>query len=231
MTAFRLLLNWSALAALVVAAASQSSAQLLNGPPAAQYKYSTPIPPGIASPGTVDTRFGALHFIDSVPDQASTEKIYDNLDYQRAVQGYLLAIPAVNQVADRAAMLSLGPANATIPIWEHLVDSRTVGLTFNDNTPYSWFWVDLHNGPVVVEVPPKVLGTVNDMWYYWAGDVGLTGPDKGQGGKYLLLPPGYKGNVPDGYNVMRPRTFSNMIFWRSFLSMATRRPVSTRSRN
>jgi hypothetical protein len=51
--------------------------------------------PGIASPDTVETRFGTLHLFDGVPDQASTEKIYDNLDYERAVQAYLLAIPAV----------------------------------------------------------------------------------------------------------------------------------------
>jgi hypothetical protein len=56
--------------------------------------------------------------------------------------------------------------NATVPIWEQLADSRTIELTANDNTPYTWFWVDLHNGPLVVEVPTKVLDLVNDMWYF-----------------------------------------------------------------
>jgi hypothetical protein len=69
----------------------------------------------------------------------------------------------------------------------------------------------------VLEVPPKVLGLIDDMWYRWAGDVGITGPDRGRGGKYLLLPPGYKGAVPKGYHVVRPATFSVWIPWRSFL--------------
>ena len=71
--------------------------------------------------------------------------------------------------------------------------SRTVGLTFNDNTVYSWGWVNLKDGPLVLEVPPKVLGAINDIWFRWVIDLGITGPDKGKGGKYLLLPPGYNG--------------------------------------
>lgn len=59
-------------------------------------------------------------------------------------------------------ILQLGPANLTVPIWQQLVDSRTVELTANDNTPYTWFWVDLHNGPLVIEVPPKVLGLLDE---------------------------------------------------------------------
>jgi len=123
----------------------------------------------------------------------------------------------VNQAANRSAILTMGPANKTVPIWERMVDARTVELTANNNTPYTWFWLDLHEGPLVVEVPPKVLGLLNDMWYRWAGDLGLTGEDRGQGGKYLLLPPGYKGAVPDGYFVLRPATFSVWAGWRSFL--------------
>jgi hypothetical protein len=176
-----------------------------------------PIPPGVAAPDTVDTRFGTLHFFDGVPDQASTAMIYDNLDYQRAVQAYLLALPVVNQAANRAAILAMGPANTTVPIWEQLVDSRTVELTANNNTPYTWFWIDLRNGPLVIEAPPKVLGLVNDIWYHWNGDIGFTGPDHGEGGKYLLLPPGYKGDVPSGYFVVRPGSFSVWVAWRSFV--------------
>ncbi len=181
------------------------------------YKFSTPIPPGIASPPTVHTRFGTLNFFDGVPDKASTARIYDNLDFQRAVQAYLLALPVVNQAANRANILKMGPVNRTVPIWEQLVDSRTVELTANDNTPYTWFWIDLRDGPIVVEAPPKVLGLANDMWYHWVGDIGFTGPDQGKGGKFLFLPPGYKGEVPDGYFVMRPGSFSVWIPWRSFL--------------
>jgi len=120
-------------------------------------------------------------------------------------------------VADRNACLTLGPANQTIPIWEQLVGSRTVGLTFNDNTVYSWGWVNLKDGALVLEVPPKVLGAINDIWFRWVIDLGITGPDKGKGGKYLLLPPGYTGDVPEGYYVVHSKTYNLWIPWRSFL--------------
>ena len=195
-----------------------ANAQPLAGPPASpDLKFSTPMPPGVASPDKVETRLGTLNFFDGFPDKASVEKLYDNLDFQRAVQAYLLALPPVNQAANRNAIRELGPVNQTIPIFEQLVDSRSVFLTANDNTVYSWAWLDLSKGPLVVEVPPKVLGLVDDMWYRWVVDVGITGPDKGRGGKYLFLPPGYKGSVPTGYHVVRPRTFNLWIPWRSFL--------------
>ncbi|MEI7684967.1 MAG: DUF1254 domain-containing protein [Planctomycetota bacterium] len=195
--------------------ASQAQSQNADAP--AKFKFTTEIAPGIAAPAKVETRFGTLNFFDGVPDKASAEKIYDNLDFQRAVQAYLLALPVVNQVANRDNILKVGPANATVPIWENLVDSRTVELTANDNTPYTWIWLDLRKGPLVIEAPPKVLGVVNDIWYHWNGDIGITGPDKGKGGKYLLLPPGYKGETPEGYFVIRPGSFSAWAVWRSFV--------------
>jgi len=104
------------------------------------------------------------------------------------------------------------------------VDSRTVGLTFNDNTAYTWFWLDLRNGPLVIEAPPMVYGIADDMWYRWIGDLGITGPDQGRGGKYLLLPPGYKGDVPEGYFVLRSRTLTVTTGWRTFLEDGSPKP-------
>jgi hypothetical protein len=182
----------------------------------ATYKNTTPVPPGIESPDRVETRLGTLNFLDGFPDETTVKTLFDNLDFQRAVQAYLLALPPVNQVAMRKALLQWGPANTTLPIWEELIDPRYIGLTANNNTPYSWMWIDLHDGPLVAEVPPKVLGGIDDFWYRWVVDVGLTGPDKGAGGKYLLLPPGYDGEVPEGYFVVRPRTYGMFLAWRSF---------------
>ncbi len=216
----RELLQSGALAAVAAAgtAPGPALAQMLMGAPAEpNLKYSTPMPPGVVSPNTLETRFGKLNFFGGFPDNESVDKLYDNLDFQRAVQAYLLGLPVVNQVGNRDAILSLGPANTTVPIWEKMVDCRTVELTANDNTPYTWFWVDLHGGPLVIEAPPKVLGLVDDMWYKWNGDIGFTGPDKGRGGKYLLLPPGYKGKVPRGYFAIRPGSYYAWPAWRSFL--------------
>jgi hypothetical protein len=175
------------------------------------------MPPGVASPDTVHTRLGTLHFFGDFPDAASVEKLYDNLDFQQAVQAYLLALPVLSQVANRDGILSIGPANTTVSIWETMADSRTVELTANDNKPYTWFWVDLHDGPMVLEAPPKVRGLVDDIWYKWVGDIGITGTNKGEGRKYLFLPPGWKGEVPQGYYVLRPGSYSVWIPWRTFL--------------
>lgn len=182
-----------------------------------KYKYSTPMPPGVAIPDKVETRLGTLNFFGGFPDQATTEKLYDNLDFQRAVQAYLLALPVVNQVGNRDAILQMGPANTTVPIWESMVDSRTTELTANNNTPYTWFWLDLRKGPLVLEVPPKVLGLVNDIWYKWNGDIGIAGQDKGKGGKYVIVPPGFKGDLPGGHYVIRTGSFSTWVAWRTFL--------------
>jgi hypothetical protein len=105
-------------------------------------KYETPAPPGVAIPDTLDTRIGTLHFFGGFPDAASAAKLYDNLDFQRAVQAYLLTLPVVNQVANRDNILTIGSANTTVSIWETMVDSRTVELTANDNTPCSMAQTD-----------------------------------------------------------------------------------------
>jgi hypothetical protein len=86
-------------------------------------------------------------------------------------------------------------------------------------------WVDTSKGPVVAEIPPKVLGTVDDFWYKWVGDIGFTGADKGQGGKYLLLPPGFEGDIPPGYHVLRPSTFGSYLVFRAFLVDGSTQPA------
>jgi hypothetical protein len=181
------------------------------------YKMTTPIAPGVETPDTLETSIGTLKSNDGFPTSETQEKIWDNLDRSRALQAYLLAIPIVNQAGMRDTLLKFGPANSTDVIWENLVDPRTVELTANDNTIYSFMWIDTKSGPIVLEIPPKVLGSINDFWYKWVVDVGITGADKGEGGKYLILPPGYTGEVPDGYFVVRPTTYGNWTFFRSFL--------------
>ena len=187
-------------------------------------KMTTDIPAGIAMPGKVESRLGTLKFFDGFPDDASVEKLYDNLDFQRAVQAYLLGLAPVSQYANRKGILEVGPANTTVPIFETMMNARSLFLTPNNNTPYTWFWLDLREGPLVVEVPPKVLGLLNDMWYHFVTDIGMVGPDKGAGGKYLILPPGYIGEVPQGYFVVRSQTYSNWIAWRTFLESGDPKP-------
>ena len=181
------------------------------------YRMTTEIAPGVETPDTLQTSIGTLKLNSGVPTPDTSERLWDNLDRSRALQAYLLAIPIVNQAGMRDSILKFGPVNQTNVIWENLVDPKTVELTANDNTIYSFIWIDTKDSPIVVEIPPKVLGTINDFWYKWVVDVGVTGPDKGAGGKYLILPPGYTGEVPEGFIVVRPTTYGNWVVFRSFL--------------
>jgi hypothetical protein len=191
---------------------------------AGNYQMTTPIAPGVATPDTLETSIGTLHLKDGYPLPETVEKIYDNLDRSRALQAYLLALPIVNQAGMRGTLREFGPDNQTDVIWENLVDSKTVELTANDNTVYSFIWLDTRKGPLVVEIPPEVLGLIDDFWYRWVADVGITGADRGRGGKYLLLPPGHKGDIPAGYHVVRPSTYGNWLAFRSFLVDGSPKP-------
>lgn len=178
-------------------------------------KMTTQVPAGIASPDKVETRLGTLEFFDGFPDDASVEKLYDNLDFQRAVQAYLLALAPVNMAGLREGLLTVGPANVTISTFESNLNARSIFLTPNATTPYTWIWIDLHDGPLVVEVPPMTLGMIDDFWFKYVTDIGIVGPDRGKGGKYLLLPPGHQGDVPQGYLVVQVPTFESILVWRN----------------
>lgn len=192
---------------------------------AQQYKYQTPIPPGIATPDKLKTSIGTLNLHDGYPDAATVQKIYDNLDASRALQAFLLALPIVEQAGMREALRKFGPDNQTDVIFESLTDSRTLQLTENTDTIYNWIWLDTYKGPLVIEAPPKVLGIVDDFWYHWVADIGITGVDKGQGGKYLVLPPGYSGEIPAGYFVLKPNTYGTWLILRGYLVDGSTKPA------
>ncbi len=179
-------------------------------------KMATETPAGIVAPAEVKTRLGTLRTKDGFPDQATIDKVYDNLDFQRGVQAVLTTSQAASTYAMREGLRGLGPDNQTVAMFPTLMDSKTLFLTANTTNIYNFMWVNTKDGPLVLEVPPKVLGMVDDMWFHWVGDVGTTGADKGKGGKYLLLPPGYKDPVPDGYFVLRSKTYNNWFFFRGF---------------
>jgi hypothetical protein len=181
-----------------------------------KYKMTTEIPASITTPDSVRTSLGTLRFFDGFPDEATVQKVYDNLDFQRGVQVFLNALPAASAYALRTGLRTYGPDNQSIIISESLMDSRSLFLTGNTETIYAITWLNTQDGPVVFELPANVLGMIDDFWFRFVSDVGLPGPDKGKGGKYLLLPPGYAGAVPDGYFVIRSLTCGNFFFFRIF---------------
>ena len=182
-------------------------------------KYSAKIPPYITTPDQVETSIGTLKFFDGLPDAETVQKVYDNLDRARGVEAFLSGMPAasVYAVCEGISQVGVKP-NANFGIMQDLMDARSVYLTANSTTVYVFGCLDLKDGPMVVDIPPGVLGPVDDAYFRWVTDIGLTGPDKGAGGKYLFVPPGYTGNLPSGgYFVVKPPTYSNLVFYRAFV--------------
>jgi hypothetical protein len=203
--------------ALVLLSAAVAMPAWAQGQPAP--KYSAKVPPSITTPDTVQTRIGTLKFFDGLPDQDTVQKVYDNLDFSRGVEAFLSGVPAASLYAVCEGPSQAGvKRNGGIGIFQDLMDARSLFLTANSTTIYVFMCLDLAQGPMVVDVPPGVLGPVDDAYFRWVTDVGLTGPDKGNGGRYLFVPPGYTGELPsDGYFVVKPKTYGNWVFYRAFV--------------
>jgi hypothetical protein len=182
-------------------------------------KYSAKVPPYITTPDKVETSIGTLKFFDGLPDAGTVQKVYDNLDRARGMEAFLSGMPAASIYAMCEGLSQIGVKhNEGIGIFAELMDARSLFLTANSTTIYVSACMDLKDGPMVLEVPPGVLGPVDDAYFRWVTDVGLTGPDKGKGGKYLFVPPGYSGNLPsEGYFVIKSPTYSNWLLSRAFV--------------
>lgn len=182
----------------------------------AKMKMTTEIPPEITIADKVESRIGTLTFEDGFPTEETAKKIYDQLDFQRAVESVMMTTPAASLTGFRNGIREYGPDNETAIIWPRM-DSKVQLLTPNTTVIYLFLWLDLKDGPMVMEAPPNVLGLIDDFWFRYVTDFGLAGPDKGKGGKYLILPPGYKGDVPEGYHVAQSETYGNWLLIRGFL--------------
>jgi len=208
-------------AAFVISAANAESPKM---------KMTTPVPPGIATPDTLDTPIGTLKLFDGVPDEATTRKVYDNLDLQRGVQAYLNSIQIASMYGMRKGIFDFGPVNTTALLFETLMDSKALWLTPNTVSVYMTMWLEVKDEPMVIETPPNVLGIIDDHWFHYVADFGNAGPDKGKGGRFLILPPGYKGDVPDGYQVARTNTYGNWLIWRGFQENGDPKPAIDRTK-
>ncbi len=172
----------------------------------------------LGMPDRVETRIGTLEAKNGVPSAASAQKVYDTLDFTRALNVYNNSFRGASAYAIRKGFQSIGAEDNTVVIFSELMDAKSLFLTANADTVYYLAAVDLSKGPMVVEQPPKGLGTINDMWFSWIIDIGFPGPDRGEGGKYLLVPPGYDGPLPEGgFYVARSRTNRVLYAARSFL--------------
>lgn len=164
----------------------------------------------IGSPDRVETVFGTMEYSDGMPLPDTVTRSYDALDLLRGIEVYLSCLPGASTVAVRRALRSIGVGESNaIGYTDPRMTSSPLILTGNTETTYGGTFLELdRDGPTVVEVPENSLSIVDDLWQRYVADMGIAGPDKGKGGKYLFLPPDHDGDVPDGYFVSRPPTFS-----------------------
>jgi hypothetical protein len=176
-----------------------------------------------------------LHFPQGYPTNESVNTIRDEMLFQHAVQSYLWAMPALNMYAMKEGSEAIfGSGYNVLPIWKRRLSAKTLVTTPNSDVIYAMGYLDLkQDGPLVVEAPPGLQGILDDFFQRpigsegeidgrrWFGDVGLPGPDKGKGGKYLILPPDFTGDVPPGYLTYRSKTYGVFVFWRGFFQDPT----------
>ena len=167
-----------------------------------------------------------LPFAEGRPTKETTQTLHDELLFQRATQTYLWAMPLINTLGMQVGSeKTFGAGYNVLPIWKERLDAKTLVTTPNSDVLYAMSYVDLgKDGPLVMDAPPELQGILLDYWQRpipvdggkFFGDVGFAGPDRGKGGKFLILPPGYKGAVPKGYFVYRSGTNNVFIFLRGF---------------
>jgi len=179
---------------------------------------SAAIPSSLTTPDKVDSRIGTLEFHDGAPTRATLDKVYDNLDFTFAYRAFMDNLRGVSIHALRQGMIDMGMKANEVMVFEELMDAKSLFLTANADTIYVMGFLDLSKGPIVLETPPEFLGVAQDAWFRWVIDLGAPGPDRGLGGKYLIVGPDYKGELPTG-GFFTAHSKTNTILWfgRSFL--------------
>jgi hypothetical protein len=173
----------------------------------------------LGAPDRLDTRLGALTFADGVPSDETAERVYDHLDFLHGVNVYLNSFAGASTYAIRNGFHEVGVEDNSVLLFSELLGSESVFLTANADTVYFLGFIDLTSGPMVVETPPMALGAFDDMWWGWIIDFGLPGPDRGEGGRFLLVPHDDNGPLPDsGYHIGHSRTTRVLMAGRSFLT-------------
>ncbi|MEH6579376.1 MAG: DUF1254 domain-containing protein [Amphritea sp.] len=174
----------------------------------------------IQTPNKVETSIGTLAFIDGAPLPETSRKVYDYLDTMRGVDAFLKGIPGASLHTLIKGSYSVGAVEAhQVLIMDRMLDSKPFLLTGNTSTMYVMPTLDLErDGPTVLEVPPGMLGLIDNAWFRYLGDIGPLGPDRGKGGKFLVLPPGYEGDIPEGYFVVPSDSYEVWVVMRASIA-------------
>ena len=176
------------------------------------------IPQSMLTPDVVETGLGKLTFNDGAPTPETAKTVADFLIFTNGLNVYNNSFRGASAYAIHKGFQSVGAEDNSVVIFPELMDAKSLFLTANADTVYYISVVDLSNGPMVIEQPPKSVGTINDMWFSWVIDIGFPGPDRGEGGKYLIVPPGYDGQFPDsGFHVAHSKTNRILYAARAYL--------------
>lgn len=151
------------------------------------------------------------------------EQLAERAVQRSAVEAVIWGMPAVNLDLMLQAAIKAGAEQNQIVYWSHLLDWKNQTLTPNADSIYLMTFINTKTvGPMVIEIPPadggSINGTIMDAWQTPLEDVGPAGVDKGKGGKYLILPPGYKEKAPSGYIVLPSVTYQGYALLRSILT-------------
>ena len=159
---------------------------------------------GITSPTIVNTRYGDLHyttggFAGGYPTLETSERLKAELDFQKACQAYIWAVPLVSFHNWFKAQKQFGAKDGAIVQYKTLEAKQGI-LTGNGTTPYAIMFADLmKTGPLVMEVPPgAAAGIIDDMFQRAVMDFGVSGEDRGKGVNFIILAPGME--APKGYD-------------------------------
>ena len=174
----------------------------------------------------LETRLGTMTFVDGAPTPETVENVFDQLDLLHAVNAFTNGYQVASTYALRQGFLSAGVADNTVLMFD-VMSSESLFLTANADTVYYLSFIDLSSGPMVVETAPESIGIFDDMAFNWMIDFGFPGPDRGAGGRFLLLPPGYAGGLPDsGFHVSREsRTDHALMLGRAFMKDSDPKPI------
>src|SRR5262245_99589 len=162
---------------------------------------------------TVDTRLGKLDLQAGYPSKATAERLFDEMDFQRATQAFIWALPAVSfHGLHLAHRNTFGAKDGDVVLYQTLKDKAGM-LTPNLTTLYLMsFWNLAEQGPMVAEVPAgATAGGFLDVWQRPITDTGQTGPDRGGGGKYLIVPPG--SDIQEMRGCLVGRSPSNQVWF------------------
>ena len=166
-------------------------------------------------------------YVRGVPTEATAQRMLDELAYQRAVQVYLWGLPAVGMYQYRRAnaeAMGGGSDRYKIEYLGNLMKSNIEHVTGNPDSCYIEYFVDTHDGPVMLEVPAGLPGLLDDMWQKPVVDVI---PPTSPSGRYLIVPPGWDGEAPGDCVVARPATYVSWLALRGNVEQTDHGPDTT----